>query len=414
MQNKKSVPVIDLFAGPGGLCEGFTSFVNEEGQKPFNVRVSIEKDAVAHQTLLLRSVFRHLSAEKNLTQYYDYIKGAVNKADFFNHPEVKRVLDLSKSEARCAELGTKDNKDIDKWIASGINNSANWVLIGGPPCQAYSLAGRSRMRGLDPKAFENDKRHFLYTEYLRIIRKFGPPVFVMENVKGILTSQHGGSLIFEKILDDLKNPGNGLKYEIQSLVVPGEISDPSDFIIKSENFGIPQCRHRVILLGVRTDLKEKNKNFLSPTELVIATHSSRLTVAQALAGLPAIRSQVSNRNGDVDSTRNWQNTLKDTIKNLKHWRSVHRTDVEEVINKAIVQASSLDSTGEKFISCAGKKSDELPQNFFNWYHDKELDGVIQHESRSHMRSDLQRYMFASSFAKITARTPKLADFPPKL
>jgi DNA (cytosine-5)-methyltransferase 1 len=66
---------------------------------------------------------------------------------------------------------------------------------GGHPCQAYSIAGRSRMRGIDLKKFESDKRHFLY-QYLRIIKKFSPSVFVMENVKGMLTSQHSGSLIF--------------------------------------------------------------------------------------------------------------------------------------------------------------------------------------------------------------------------
>ena len=79
---------------------------------------------------------------------------------------------------------------VDGWIDTALGNQKNWVLIGGPPCQAYSLAGRSRLRGKSPKdlqAFERDKRHFLYTEYLRIIQRFEPSVFVMENVKGMLT-----------------------------------------------------------------------------------------------------------------------------------------------------------------------------------------------------------------------------------
>ncbi|MFZ8477509.1 DNA cytosine methyltransferase, partial [Staphylococcus aureus] len=91
----------------------------------------------------------------------------------------------------------------------------------GPPCQAYSMAGRSRLRPKDPENFEKDKRHFLYTEYLRIIKEFGPSVFVMENVKGMLTSQHGGAPIFDRILTDLRSPGNGHEYRIRSLVVEG-------------------------------------------------------------------------------------------------------------------------------------------------------------------------------------------------
>ena len=73
----------------------------------------------------------------------------------------------------------------------------------------------------DPDAFEADNRHFLYKEYLRIIRQFGPAVFVMENVKGILSSTHGGSPIFGRILEDLAKPGNGLEYDIRSFVTSG-------------------------------------------------------------------------------------------------------------------------------------------------------------------------------------------------
>lgn len=140
------------------------------------------------------------------------------------------------------------------------------MLIGGPPCQAYSLAGRSRLRGKSPKdlkAFESDKRHFLYTEYLRIIQQFEPSVFVMENVKGMLNSTHGGSSIFERIMGDLREPKEGLTYEIRSLVVDGDELEPRDYVIQSENFGIPQCRHRVILFGIRSDVVKKTPNSLT-------------------------------------------------------------------------------------------------------------------------------------------------------
>ncbi|MFX7506969.1 DNA cytosine methyltransferase, partial [Acinetobacter baumannii] len=75
-----------------------------------------------------------------------------------------------------------------------------WVLIGGPPCQAYSLVGRARNRGVTGSKAEEDPRHFLYKHYLKILRKYAPAAFVMENVKGILSSKVGGELMFPRIL----------------------------------------------------------------------------------------------------------------------------------------------------------------------------------------------------------------------
>jgi DNA (cytosine-5)-methyltransferase 1 len=102
--------------------------------------------------------------------------------------------------------------------------------------------------------FKEDKRHFLYKEYLRIIEKFRPAVFIMENVKGMLTSQHGGSSIFDRIIADLKDPASNLSYRVRSLVVEDEDVDPQDFVIEAEKYGIPQRRHRVILFGIRSDV----------------------------------------------------------------------------------------------------------------------------------------------------------------
>jgi len=127
------------------------------------------------------------------------------------------------------------------------------VLVGGPPCQAYSVVGRSRLSKEKRDKFEANEKHVLYREYLRIIARYKPAVFVMENVKGMLTSQHGGSPIFDRILYDLRSPGNGHEYRIRSLVVEGEDLDPHDYVIESESYGLPQSRHRVILFGIRSE-----------------------------------------------------------------------------------------------------------------------------------------------------------------
>jgi DNA (cytosine-5)-methyltransferase 1 len=157
---------------------------------------------------------------------------------------------------RCITLGDDCNLDLDALIKERLNNTDNWVLIGGPPCQAYSLVGKARNKGNREYKAEDDPRHFLYKEYLRIIKKFRPAVFVMENVKGILSSRIDGDLIFHHILDDLEQAG----YRIHSLVKtrqPDSRPDPHDFVICSEQYGIPQKRHRVIVLGVSDDIKKE-------------------------------------------------------------------------------------------------------------------------------------------------------------
>ena len=209
MTQRAPIPVIDLFAGPGGLGEGFSSLTDSDGKRLFEVKVSIEKDEVAHKTLSLRALFRSFPDGKVPDCYYDYVRGKVSREELFANPAVAEEGRQALLEARCAELGKTPHQTIDGWIRKAVGDANEWVLIGGPPCQAYSLAGRSRLRSMDPKAFESDKRHFLYTEYLRIIKLFSPSAFIMENVKGMLNSRHGGSPIFERILTDLASPGNG-------------------------------------------------------------------------------------------------------------------------------------------------------------------------------------------------------------
>lgn len=158
--------------------------------REFDIHVSIEKDPVAHRTLSLRALFRSFPVGRVPASYYQYIRGEISREQLESDPAVSPYVEKAYSEARCAELGKDDHSEIDSWIREGLAGAKDWVLIGGPPCQAYSLAGRARMRGSNPKEFEADKRHFLYREYLRIIKEFSPSVFVMENVKGTKVALH--------------------------------------------------------------------------------------------------------------------------------------------------------------------------------------------------------------------------------
>ena len=414
MSRRSEIPVIDLFAGPGGLCEGFSSVFDETGARRFAVKVSVEMDPIAHRTLLLRAIFRKFPKGKAPSAYYDYIRGTLTREAFLSHPDIKDVAQRAAKEARCAELGATPVKEVDGWIREALGNQTDWVLIGGPPCQAYSLAGRSRLRGKDPKKFEADAKHFLYTEYLRIIQQFAPAVFVMENVKGMLNSTNAGKRIFEQIIADLKAPRNDLSYEIRSLVVhkPDEDLAPIDYVIEADDHGIPQSRHRVILFGIRSDVAKATPALREhPERFLLKKEKKKVGVSAALAGLPALRSRLSK---EPDSQEAWMKVLREAPTSLKDWRLPVRSVIETAMEKFTKRAEKQASFGSTFIPMDVSPGEAMPKSLRDWFLDPKVGGVLQHETRSHMRSDLHRYMFAACFAATQKYAPDLRNFPPRL
>ncbi|WP_259640292.1 DNA cytosine methyltransferase [Pseudomonas syringae group genomosp. 3] len=207
MKTSEPIQIVDLFAGPGGLGEGFSSFL--DGSR-FKIIVSAEMDPVAHSTLRLRAFYRILRNKKKstLNDYYRFCNGLSDKP--FSGRSEDEWAEAEK-EAQCITLGTKEGDEkLDKVLDESLDQSKPWVLIGGPPCQAYSLAGRSRNKGKANYSAEDDHRHFLYKDYLRIIQERQPTIFVMENVKGILSAKINGESIFKKIIEDLADPDKAL------------------------------------------------------------------------------------------------------------------------------------------------------------------------------------------------------------
>jgi DNA (cytosine-5)-methyltransferase 1 len=408
---RKTIPVIDLFAGPGGLGEGFSSIVDDEGHRRFEVKVSIEKEEIAHRTLTLRALFRSFTKGKVPDCYYDYLRGSITRDQLFAHPTVPEEARVAAQEAKCAELGVTPHSQIDSWIETALDGNKEWVLIGGPPCQAYSLAGRSRMRPSDKDKFEKDKRHFLYQEYLRIIKEFNPAVFVMENVKGMLTSKHGGSPIFDRILADLREPGGGHDYVVRSFVVDGEKPSPLEYLIEAEKFGLPQARHRVILFGIRNDLARNRAALLAEKGRFLLKKTPSVGVAAALAGLPPLRSRLSQ---EPDNFESWLSALRQAPAGLVGWRDSAREEIEASMQEAYLNAHSYLSFGGRFMKQKVSLGTEMPARLRTWIGDDKVGGVLQHETRNHMRSDLGRYLFASCYAAFTGESPKLPLFPPKL
>lgn len=395
------VPIIDLFAGPGGLGEGFASLRGHKRQAFFEIGVSIEKDPVAHRTLTLRAVFRHLRGTKDVKHYYSYIRGEIDQATFRRIPAVANAFAHAAAEARCLELGKSDETSIDREIRAALKGQETWVLIGGPPCQAYSLAGRARRA--NDKTFHSDEKHFLYREYLRIIQVHKPTIFVMENVKGLLSSSHSGNPMFEKIIADLSMPAQDLQYEIRSFTKKGDSAslEPTDYIIHSERYGIPQSRHRVILLGVRKGLGIPLHQLLTPTPRPV-------TVRQTIDDLPRIRSRLSRG----DSLEAWRNAVQAAPCYVKGWRTEDESTMIETM-RAFAAAATSTTIGGAFIPRDYKRP-KKPTELQQWLRDRSVGGVCQHESRSHMASDLARYLFSASFAHSWGYSPRLDVFPPKL
>lgn len=419
MNRVQPIQVVDLFAGPGGLGEGFSSYDNGQG---FEIVVSAEKDAVAHRTLRLRAFFRLLK-QKNpaaLSDYYAYCNGLASEPwSARSEHEWKEAGE----EARCITLGSEQgNDELDSILHRRLDTERPWVLIGGPPCQAYSIVGRARNRGNTSYRPEDDHRHFLYREYLRIIQRYRPAVFVMENVKGILSSRVGGKAIFPEILQDLANPDvalgfadAGRHYRICSLVTDETFtadSDPatidaSGFVIRAELHGIPQARHRVILLGIAEDeqgmIPEHGKLDLR----------AEVTVGSVLENLPPLRSSLSRGR---DSLESWYvetcNQLDLLYRELQERPFKGCSDRKPLLALELQQIRQYmsnkapDDIGElryRRYEGEGRTGD---QELDRWYLDKNLRVWLNHEARSHMPSDLRRYVYAAAFAKVAGHSPK--------
>lgn len=420
------IPVIDLFAGPGGLGEGFATFAPVGASSPFKICASVEMNAWAHQTLELRSFFHEFKQGCAPDEYYRYLRQEISKEELFSLYPIQAAA--AKKRAILAELGKDDD---DKLIRQRLDQvfeehpDKPWVLIGGPPCQAYSVIGRSRRQanGVGQQRQQEDHRNFLYLKYLDVIAKYKPAVFVMENVKGMLSARIKGEKIFYKILEDLRHPKlalaesevpgytqNGLEYKIYSLVVSkedGSALNPRDYIIQSENYGIGQARHRVILLGVRSDIDIKPRT-LTP-------RPGDVSVESLLADLPRLRSTFTR---PIVSSQEWYEFLSE-IRNQEWYKQytpavegsnpVNPLILKKKMNKYLNALSADLPTGSEY-AAAEVKASYRP----DWFNDPKLKGVINHIARGHMKEDLYRYFFASSYTDAFGRSPRMKDFPSQL
>jgi len=423
MLNREAIRVIDLFAGPGGLSEGFSSVRSRDGRWAFDVRLSIERDFFAHRTLELRSLFRKLRSRRVPEAYYDYLRRAeepeeIRRGELFaKFPEEAA---RAREEAWHAELGKEDAREVHERLRLALGRTTDWVLIGGPPCQAYSLVGRARNKGNPDYVPEDDPRQTLYLEYMQVIADHLPAVFVLENVKGLLSATLNDQQIFQVMVEDLHFPAKALeragrtveprvgarriprKYRVVSMVDQHlfEERDVRRFVVRMEDYGIPQARHRIILLGVREDLAA-----VRPRILRI---QSQVAAARVIDRLPRLRSGLSR---EEDSFEAWSENILDVFERGWYRRIASR---DGVLHSELVKALGHVShprwdRGSEFLAC-----DPVCDYEPGWFLDGRIEGLCHHATRAHIAADLHRYLYASCFAKAYGRSPSLRDFPVEL
>ena len=225
MIKKKKFTFIDLFAGCGGMSEGFI----RAGFKPI-AHVEMNKDAC--DTIKTRTAYHYLKDQNRIDEYYLYLNQKISKLELWNKIPKELINSVINKEISPRTIPT-----IFKTIDSQLNDNEVDLIIGGPPCQAYSVAGRAR------KDMEDDPRNHLYKHYVKFLVKYKPKMFVFENVPGILSANNGHYL--DLIFKAVKKAGYELDKEI----------------LNAKNFGVLQDRKRVIIIGWQKDLNKEYPKF---------------------------------------------------------------------------------------------------------------------------------------------------------
>ncbi len=217
--------VLDLFAGAGGLSEGFV-------RAGCQVVGHVEMDRDSCDTLITRMVYHSLLKGGKFDEYRDYVLGDVTRDELIE----KYSLQNERDSVICARIGEDNYKELITQVKKRLKGRRLDIIVGGPPCQAYSHIGRA----VDDKNMRWDSRKFLYRYYLEFLKALKPKIFVFENVPGLMTSGKG------RYLRDMRKLMKRAGYE-------------TDFrVLNTADFGVPQNRRRIILVGWSKESKLKS------------------------------------------------------------------------------------------------------------------------------------------------------------
>ena len=221
----KKYNFIDLFAGAGGLSEGFI-------RAGFNPIAHVEMNPDACNTLKTRTAFHYLKEKGRVNEYNEYLKGEITRDELWS-----KIPQHLISSVINKEISPETLPQIFNIIDQELQEKDVDIVIGGPPCQAYSVAGRAR------KNMDDDPRNHLYKHYVEFLKRYKPKMFVFENVPGILSASNGKYL--EKIFSAVKEQG----YELEKNV------------LNAKDFNVLQDRKRVVIIGWRKDLNLQYPKF---------------------------------------------------------------------------------------------------------------------------------------------------------
>ena len=295
-----NITFLDLFAGGGGLSEGFI-------RAGFTPMAHVEKDVAACYTLKTRMIFHYLKTKKS-DLYMDYLHGEIDRESLYDS-----VSDEITNSVINAEINEKTLKSVFMRIDKSLNGMKLDVIIGGPPCQAYSLVGRSR----DRKKMEKDSRNYLYILYAEFLKRYKPEYFLFENVVGLLSAKSGkGSSYFKDMRELFRQAGYSTKYEI----------------LNASQYGVLQNRKRVILVG-----KKGKGDFSYPQPDTLASNAyvndifCDLPALKAGEGTPGICQSKKPEKGYLKEAR----ICIDDLPVTQHWARSHTERDLEIYRIAV-------------------------------------------------------------------------------
>ena len=343
---------VDLFAGCGGISEGFH-------QAGFGTIAQVEMNESACQTLRTRQIFFELKNRHKIPIYNEYVKGNISPEQIYSDfPDIRDAVNHRVIEVT---LSDESIQSVIQQIENSVHfhnppHSIN-VFLGGPPCQPYSIINRAWvMKDLDEKKKEDiEKKNFLYRDYLELLRHFKPDVFIYENLPGLFSATTGGQKIFQKLLKDFSDLSPSY-----TIIPPLDkvTENPHHYILNSVNFGVPQTRRRLILIGFKEGLEEKNPGIFRMYEKLQRKKKPKnlqITVEDAIGDLPELKPGYGNN---------------------------------------------------RFYS-------EYPENEPRTVYQKKMrknsPGVVNHFARAHMQSDLDRYRFFIEYCQNTGKSATLKD-----
>ena len=293
---------IDLFAGCGGLSEGF----HKNPKYNFLAAVEWEKDPADTLIHRLKTKFNDKKAASKVLKF-----------------DIQRTEELFNGWENDEKYGS--NKGLDALIGKKTVD----LIIGGPPCQAYSLAGRVQ----DKNGMKEDYRNYLFESYIKVVDRYQPKVFVFENVVGLLSAKPKDIPITDIIREEFDKHGYAI------------VSDLKKFALQDLTlFGVPQNRKRVIIIGIRKDLVENPETLLQDfyQNSLLQFHSDKKTVEQAIGDLPKLLPVKDYKIG----SKKFSHTLSN-IEINSHSPRYHNSKDIEIFN---MLAEDIESGRNEFVS----------------------------------------------------------------